>query len=168
MSEARKICPSCQKEIHSEAIKCRFCHADLNSPADTPAAVVPPSVLSPKARRAMMLFQLPLWFGLLGMPLFFSFAPDAFRWLLSPPVLLASFVIFLLCDISAVVLGFRALREMTPEEKEQSVWKKTTKGYAWIAMVGGGLGVLLSIFQLIIGIMTLVQAAEMAKLGQDM
>ncbi len=57
---------------------------------------------------------------------------------------------------------------MTSAEKTQSAWKIITKGYVWIAMVGGALGVLLFIFQLIIGIMTLVQAAEMAKLGQDM
>ena len=116
----------------------------------------------------MTVFQLPLWFGFVGMPLLFFAAPNVFKQLLSPLTMIASFVIFLLCDISAVVLGFRALREMTQTEKEQSVWKKTTKGYAWIAMVGGALGVLLFVFQLIIGIMTLVQAAEMAKLGQDM
>lgn len=51
---------------------------------------------------------------------------------------------------------------MTPAEKAQSIWKETTKGYAWVAMVGG------TLILLVIGIVTLAQIVIMANVGQDM
>jgi len=53
-------------------------------------------------------------------------------------------------------------RKMTPAEKAQSIWKETTKGYAWVAMVGG------TLILLVIGIVTLAQIVIMANVGQDM